>query len=135
MSDFLQNFLSKDINFHTKISNYETEFSSGVLFGELLKQLGIIKDLSNFNPNPDNTSEKKYNFSLVKEGLKKINVHLTDILIKEIIMESKWSAQNLLYKIKIQLERNKINFDGFLNKILTHEEEEKKDILPLTSNT
>ena len=130
MSEILKNYLNNEIQLSKKITglkSIEREFKSGYLFGEFLKKSKQVPiDLSLYNKKPATPFEIKENFLQLKKDLKKIDVNINNYTIEEILANVPNSTSNLLYKIKTQIDRRKIDFENILNKISNTLDEEQK---------
>ena len=129
MSETLLNYLNKEIKLSKIIKSLDTDFKNGYLFAELLSNVGYlsINDLSFFKKEAKTSSEIKFNFTLLKDHLQKLGVHLDEYTINLITNNVKGSAANLIYKIKTQIDRRNIRFDEIMTKIVGYQNEEKKE--------
>ena len=131
MSDTLYNYLNNEIKLSQKVISFDKDFKNGFLFGEILSKTGhlIPNDLSMFNKEAKTNQEIKQNFTVLKEHLKHIGIHLDNFTINSLVNNIKGSSASLLYKIKTQIERKNMNFDDIMNKINKYENDEKKEEL------
>ena len=131
MADTLYNYLNNELKLSKKVKSIDKDFKNGFLFGEILSKTGhlIPNDLSIFNKEAKTNQEIKQNFTILKEHLKHIGIHLDNFTINSLVNNIKGSAANLLYKIKTQIERRNMNFDDIMNKINKYEKDEKKEEL------
>ena len=127
MSETLLNYINRDVKLSKKIKNIEKDFKNGYLFAELLSKEGflITNKLSFFNASAKTKAEIKLNYILLREDLSKLGIHLDDSSIESLTNNTKGSTTNLLYKIKTQIDRQKIKFDDIMTKILGYQKEEK----------
>lgn len=129
MTDTLYNYLNNEIKLSQKVNSIDKDFKNGFLFGEILSKTGhlIPNDLSMFNKEAKTNQEIMQNYTILKEQLKHIGIHLDNFTINSLVNNIKGSSANLLYKIKTQIERKNMNFDDIMNKINIYENDEKKE--------
>ena len=129
MTDTLYNYLNNEIKLSQKVNSIDKDFKNGFLFGEILSKTGhlIPNDLSMFNKEAKTNQEIIQNYTILKEQLKHIGIHLDNFTINSLVNNIKGSSANLLYKIKTQIERKNMNFDDIMNKINIYENDEKKE--------
>ena len=116
MSDILLNYINNNVCLSKKIGNIELEFRNGVYFCELIEKLFNIKPI-NIISEPKNLSEIKHNFDIMKNNLQTIGIYISDSIIKEIIEGKNGAAAKIIYKIKIEVSRRKIDFNNILEKL------------------
>ena len=119
MSAILLNYINNDVQLSKKIRNIELEFKNGVYFSELIEKLFHLKPL-NIISDPKNISEIIQNFDIIKNNLRVIGIYINDSIIKEIIDGKNGAAAKIIYKIKIEVTRKKINFYNILEKLNTN---------------
>ena len=129
MTETLLNYINNILDFPIKIKNIEKEFNNGFLFGELLIKSGNFKGkLSKYNNNPKNNFEIKDNFLTLKKDLKLLGIYINESTINEIMEEKKGVAAKLIYKIKTEIDRIKINFNNIIGKINENSYREKYEL-------
>ena len=116
MSDILLNYINNNVCLSKKIGNIELEFRNGVYFCELIEKLFNIKPI-NIISEPKSLSEIKHNFDIMKNNLQTIGIYISDSIIKEIIEGKNGAAAKIIYKIKIEVSRRKIDFNNILEKL------------------
>ena len=116
MSDILLNYINNNVCLSKKIGNIELEFRNGVYFCELIEKLFNIK-LLNIISEPKNILEIRHNFDIIKNNLETKGIYINDSIIKEIIEGKNGAAARIIYKIKIEVSRKKINFNNILEKL------------------
>ena len=116
MSDILLDYLNNNVQLSKKIQNIETEFKNGVYFCELIEKVFNLKPL-NYISNPKNYYEILQNFDIIKNNLRTIGFYLNDSIIKEVMEGKNGAAAKVIYKIKIESSRKKINFNNILEKL------------------
>ena len=89
---------------------------NGYYIAEILKRTNNIENISDINKNAKDEKEIKSNYNKIKENLEKLSVHIDNEKIKSIIKKEKGTLENILYKLKIQLERKKIGLDDILSR-------------------
>ena len=118
MSEIILNYINETLKLPYQIKNIEKEFKNGYLFNELLKQYDYFKTkLSNYYQNPKNILEINENFKSLKNNLKLIGININNSTIDQIIAGNEGVAPKLIYKIKIEMDRIKINFNNLIEKI------------------
>ena len=129
MSETLLNYLNKEIKLSKKIKCIDNDFKNGYFFAELLSKTGFLipNNISFFNKEAKTKQEIQLNFTLLKENLQNLGIHMNDFTINELTNNAKGATSNLLYKIKTQIDRRKIKFDDIMNKIVGYQNEEKKE--------
>ena len=116
MSDILLNFINNNIGLSKTITNIEQDFQNGVYFCELIEKAFNINQIK-YNKNPKNNVEISNNFEIVKNNLRLIGIPFSDETKKEIIEGKNGAAAKLIYKIKVEYNRRKIDFDHILEKM------------------
>ena len=116
MSDILLNFINNNISLSKTITNIEQDFQNGVYFCELIEKAFNINQIK-YNKNPKNNVEIFNNFEIVKNNLRLIGIPFSDETKKEIIEGKNGAAAKLIYKIKVEYNRRKIDFDHILEKM------------------
>ena len=130
MSDILLNYINNSIHLSKTVSNIELDFKNGALFCELIEKALNFKSL-NYNLIPKTYSEILENFEILKKNLKLIGIGINNFIINEIIEGKTAAAAKLIYKIKIEGHRKKINFNNIISKIHKNDfdwEREKNNI-------
>ena len=129
MSEIIFNYINDSLRLPNKIKNIEKDFKNGFLFSELLKKTGNLKSLiTKYNNNPKNNSEIKDNFHLLKKELQSMGIYLNESTINDIISEKEGVATQLIYKIKTEIDRNKIYFVDIIGKINENSYREKYEL-------
>ena len=135
MSEIIFKYINDKLHLPNKIKNIEKEFKNGFLFSELLKKTGNLKSLiTKYNNNPKNISEIKDNFHLLKKELQSMGIYLNESTINDIISEKEGVATQLIYKIKTEIDRNKINFVDIIGKINENSYREKYELRKNNNN-
>ena len=112
-----------------KIKNIDKEFKTGFLFGELLQTSDSLKEkISQYNQNPKNKSEIKENFQKLKKDLTLLGIYLNDSTINKIMTGKEGAASKLIYKIKTEMDRIKINFNNIIGQINENSYREKYEL-------
>ena len=129
MSEILLKYLNKEVKLSKTIKSIEKDFKNGYLIAELLLNTGFLKEnnISLFNVNAKTKSEIKNNFILLKTDLANLGIHLDNSTINDLTNNVKGILPNLVYKIKIRIDRKKIKFDDIMNKLMSNQNEEKKE--------
>ena len=118
MSEILLKYLNKEVKLSKTIKSIEKDFKNGYLIAELLLNTGFLKEnnISLFNVNAKTKSEIKNNFILLKTDLANLGIHLDNSTINDLTNNVKGILPNLVYKIKIRIDRKKIKYDDIMNK-------------------
>ena len=129
MSESLLNFINNILKFPYKIIKIEREFKNGFLFGELLRKSGNYKGkLSKYIENPENNSEIKENFKSLQKDLRLMEIFINNSTINDLISGKEGIAPKLIYKIKTEMDRIKINFSDIVQKINENSYREKYEL-------
>ena len=129
MSESLLNFINNILKFPYKIIKIEREFQNGFLFGELLRKSGNYKGkLSKYIENPENNSEIKENFKSLQNDLRLMEIFINNSTINDLISGKEGVAPKLIYKIKTEMDRIKINFSDIVQKINENSYREKYEL-------
>ena len=129
MTETLYNFINNILKLPYKIYNIEKEFKNGFLFGKLLENSGYFNGkLSKYNENPKNISEIKENFKFLQKDLHLIEIYLNNKTINDLMLGKEGVAPKLLYKIKIEIDRIKINFNNIVEQINENSYREKFEL-------
>ena len=129
MSETILNYINNIFQNSPKIQFIERDFKNGFLFGELLEKSGYFKGkISKYNENPKNNSEIKENFRTLQKDLKLLDIFINNSTINEIMSGKEGAAGKLLYKIKTEINRIKINFNDVVGKINENSYREKYEL-------
>ena len=129
MTETLYNFINNTLKLPYKIYNIEKAFSNGFLFGKLLENSGHFNGkISKYNENPKNISEIKENFKFLQKDLHLLEIYLNNSTINDLISEKEGVAPKLLYKIKTEIDRLKINFSNIVQQINENSYREKFEL-------
>jgi hypothetical protein len=85
------------------VGNFETDFSNGYLFGEILAGFNQV-DLSQFTKKK-NKEAKVNNFYLIETALRKLKVRFDGKLVHQIMEEERGASLRLLYQIKLASQK------------------------------
>ena len=114
MSETILNWIKSQFDY--KIYNIENEFANGYNFGKILHSNNLfdnMQELKNSNDKEDSLN----NYSLLRKALDKIDVHLTDSDINELINKKKYKAELYLFKIKQKLSLQNCQFNEIMEKM------------------
>ena len=78
------------------IHSFETDFSNGYLFGEILCQYGVYDDIALFSKK-QNKESKVNNFYLIEDAMRALKVRFDGKLTHNIMQEERGAALRLLY--------------------------------------
>ena len=136
MSEPLLNYLNNEVKLSKKITNLSEDFCNGYYLAEILQKNNIIKNMkeySNVNINNNEYNLKNIlkienNFKKLQKSLEeKLNINLNKEDIEKVKNKNMQTISNIIFKIKINIDRKKINFNEILNKISEHNEIDKKE--------
>jgi hypothetical protein len=94
-SDLLNSWLSNEVGLSRKISHFETDFSNGYLFGELLFKFTQIDNFHLFRNKYDRSSVVN-NWCKLEPVLKTLGVKFNTQMINSIIKKDKGISLRLL---------------------------------------
>lgn len=111
MSELLQNWLNNEVGLSTNVSNFEKDFASGYLFGEVLhkfrQQDGFDKFINK------NTYEAKIsNFKRLEPTLKALGIKFNATQSNAMMNGERGSSLRLLYQLKMASERLFLSSDS-----------------------
>lgn len=104
MSELLQNWLNNEVGLSTNVSNFEKDFSSGYLFGEILHKFWQA-DFEQFQ-NKNSHQAKIANFKTLEPILKALGIKFNATLINAVMNGERGAALRLLYQLKMASERS-----------------------------
>ena len=129
MSETILNFINNTLKLPNKIKNIEREFKNGFLFGQLLQKSGHFKGrLGNYIENPKNNSEIKDNYKYLQKDLHLMEIFINNSTINNLMSGKEGEAPKLIYKIKTEIDRIKINFSSVVEKINQNSYREKYEL-------
>ena len=114
MSDYIYNWLNYVVGMYPFITDFKEDFYNGYKFGNLLMKLEIISIdyfIQNYKDSNDkNIIDENYEKLIndLKEGCR---IDLTPNMIQPILEKDLTAALNLIYKIKVSNNNQKIGFD------------------------
>eukprot|EP00798_Chlamydomonas_sp_ICE-L_P002728 gene2728-12601_t len=118
MSDMLRNWLAQDVGL--EVQNFEQEFATGYVFGELLSRYNMLPDFDKFDPRgtPDAMIN---NYTRLQPSFKKLGIPFDTRTANSLMKEEPGVALRLLYSIKqsvgsLQKELTKFQHTGSLGK-------------------
>eukprot|EP00439_Symbiodinium_sp_Y106_P052983 s1445_g7.t1 len=104
MSELLQNWLNNEVGLSTNVSNFEKDFASGYLFGEILHKFWQA-DSEQFQ-NKNSHQAKIANFKTLEPILKALGIKCNATLINAVMNGERGAALRLLYQLKMASERS-----------------------------
>ena len=129
MTETLLKYINNTLKLPYQIKNIEREFKNGFFFGELLEKSEIFKGkIKKYNENPRAISEIKENFKFLQKDLHLIEIYINNSTINDLMIGKKGVAPKLIYKIKTELDRIKINFNNIIEKINDNSFREKYEL-------
>ena len=116
MSETIFNWLNTQCNFSPNISNIENEFANGYNFGKLLHDNNLFDNMDKLK-NTQKKEDSLNNYYLIRKALDKIDVHLTDSDINELINKKRYKAELYLFKIKQKFSLKNCQFNEIMEKM------------------
>ena len=114
MSELIYNWLNNEVGMYPHITDFKEDFYNGYKFGNLLFKLCLIsldEFLQNyFDANDYFSRITNYN-NLMKHLKNSCGLELTPNMIQPIFEKQLTAAMNLIYKIRVAVNKKKINFD------------------------
>ncbi|EGR31169.1 hypothetical protein IMG5_116400 [Ichthyophthirius multifiliis] len=104
MSDLLFGWLNDEVQLSKKIISFEEDFSNGYFFGELLSKYNQQLNFDEFK-NKDIRTAKIKNFNLLQPTFTTLKIKFDTITVDQIIKCQKNVAANILYQLKMALEK------------------------------
>ena len=104
MSDLILQWLNDEVQLSRKIVDFEADFENGYLIGELLQKYNQQLNFGDFR-DESNRDVKIQNFKLIFPTLKSLKVSFDSKVCEKIIGRQKDVAKNILYQIKMALEK------------------------------
>jgi hypothetical protein len=104
MADLLAKWLNEEIKLSEKITDFEKDFSSGYLLGELLYKFNQQDNFAEFSTK-DNISTKVKNFEKLEPTLRNLNIKFDSRQVDKIMKQERGYALRLLYQLKMILEK------------------------------
>ena len=86
------------------IHSFETDFSNGYLFGEILCQFGIYDDIQIFSKKT-NKEAKVNNFYLIEDAMRMLKVRFDGKMTHSIMQEERGAALRLLFQLKLAISK------------------------------
>jgi negative regulator of genetic competence, sporulation and motility len=87
------------------IENFESDFSNGYLFGEILTQYNICESIVTFSKKT-NKEAKVHNFYQIEDSLRYLKVPFDAKLSHQIMNEERGASLRLLYQLKLALDKH-----------------------------
>ena len=137
MSEFIYDWLNNEVGMYPFITEFKEDFYNGYKFGNLLMKLGLIP-IDYFNQNYIDSNDKtniNENYEKLMIDLKTYGgIELTPNMIQPILEKELTAALSLIYKIKVSMNKKKINFDQIRTfDIFADQEEIQKRFMDMAS--
>ena len=113
MSEILLRWLNDEVHLRNPVTDFETDFSNGYAFGELLDKHEMQPDFHLFIDG-DHPDAKTNNFVLLEPTLRTLGVKFDSRAAGHIMVGQPGAAQKLLYQIMVSVrgfERNVLGND------------------------
>ena len=120
MSDTLLNYLNNILKLSPPITDINKDFSNGYYFAQILYKTKYLKDLKEFDKNATKYFDVKRNYKLLEKYLMPLSIHIDENTQKEIMNNIKGAAAKIIYRIKTQIDRKRINFDEMMERLNVH---------------
>ncbi|KAF4139362.1 Adenylate kinase domain-containing protein [Phytophthora infestans] len=104
MAELLLRWLNHELELSSRVTDVESDFSSGYLLGEILHRLNHQHNFADFMRS-SSADAKVVNFCLLEPALHKLNVKFDANVAVATMNEKKDAAANLLYQIKMAAAR------------------------------
>ncbi|KAM3135116.1 hypothetical protein pb186bvf_012762 [Paramecium bursaria] len=104
MSQLLLNWLNDEVQLSRKVQSFENDFANGYLFGELLSKFNQQLNFDEFQ-DKELRSAKIKNFQLLEPTFKTLSIKFNTQNVDGIIKQQKGVALQILYQLKMQLEK------------------------------
>ena len=104
MSSLLQKWVNEDVGLSTPVTNFELDFSTGYLLGELLSRHNQQPDFGEFM-SVDKSDSKINNFTRLEPTFRRLGVPFDARVAQQIMMKQKGAATKIIYQVKSALER------------------------------
>ena len=98
MSEILLRWLNDEVHLRNPVTDFETDFSNGYAFGELLDKHEMQPDFHLFIDG-DHPDAKTNNFVLVEPTLRTLGVKFDSRSASQIMVGQPGAAQKLLYQV------------------------------------
>jgi hypothetical protein len=104
MSSLLLKWLNEDVRLSTPVTNFENDFSTGYLLGEVLWRHNQQADFAEFL-SVDKSDSKISNFTRLEPTLRRLEIPFDPRIAQQIMMKQKGAATKIIYQVKAALER------------------------------
>jgi len=104
MAELLAKWLNEEIRLSHPVTDFESDFASGYLFGELLYKFNQQENFAEFSTK-DNISTKVKNFEKLEPTLRNLNIKFDSQQVDKIMKQERGFALRLLYQLKMILEK------------------------------
>mmetsp|Transcript_136004 Transcript_136004/g.352617 ORF Transcript_136004/g.352617 Transcript_136004/m.352617 type:complete len:849 (+) Transcript_136004:47-2593(+) len=111
MSELLQNWLNNEVGLSTNVANFEKDFSSGYLFGEVLHKFRQQDDFEQF-VNKNTYEAKLANFKKLEPTLKALGIRVDATHSNAMMNCERGASLRLLYQLKMATERLLLSSDA-----------------------
>ncbi|KAL4511584.1 hypothetical protein ABPG72_012429 [Tetrahymena utriculariae] len=114
MSDLIFTWLNDEVQLTKKIASFEYDFANGYYFGELLSKYNQQLNFKEFK-NADTREAKMTNFNLLQPTFRTLKVEFNSQTVDDIINCRKDVASQILYQLKMALEKVNNPADVIIN--------------------
>eukprot|EP00930_Biecheleria_cincta_P030071 TRINITY_DN20871_c0_g1_i1.p1 TRINITY_DN20871_c0_g1~~TRINITY_DN20871_c0_g1_i1.p1 ORF type:complete len:1954 (-),score=553.23 TRINITY_DN20871_c0_g1_i1:93-5921(-) len=104
MSELLQNWLNNEVGLSTNVSNFEKDFATGFLLGEILHKFRQQVDFDQFQ-NKNTYEVKIANFKRLEPTFKALGIKFNATQSNAVMNSERGAALRLLYQLKMAAER------------------------------
>jgi len=104
MAEILATWLNEEVGLTRKVDEFEEDFSSGYLFGELLWKFNQQANFEEFSKK-DAISHRLQNFEKLEPTLRNLNIKFDSKMVDKIMKRERGIALRLLYQLKMVLEK------------------------------
>merc|ERR1712151_760253 len=104
MAEILATWLNDEVGLSQKVTNFEEDFASGYLLGELLYKFNQQADFELFSQK-DAISHKLQNFEKLEPTLRNLKIKFDSKMVDQIMKQERGTSLRLLYQLKMVLEK------------------------------
>lgn len=104
MAELIANWLNEEVGLSKRVTNFEEDFASGYLFGELLYKFNQQPDFEEFSTK-NATSHYVMNFERLESTLRALKIQFNSKIVEQVMRGERGLALRLLYQIKMVLEK------------------------------
>lgn len=104
--ELLKSWLNETVGLSRHVTDFEADMANGYLFGEVLCQHGLLPSMAGL-VDRDTPAAKVQNLTICQPALLDLGVTFNSKVANELMTESKGTAVNMCYQMKLGLENAK----------------------------